>query len=49
MPNYDISKWKHCASGRGKLQPLKYELANLGNDQVDIKGHYCGFVNQKCT
>jgi uncharacterized zinc-type alcohol dehydrogenase-like protein len=26
----------------GKLKPFKYELPELGSDQVDIKVHYCG-------
>lgn len=26
----------------GKLKPYKYELPELGSDQVDIKVHYCG-------
>ena len=26
----------------GKLNPFQYELPDLGNDEVDIKVHYCG-------
>ena len=29
----------------GKLEPFKYELPLLGNDQVDIKVHYCGICH----
>ena len=28
-----------------KLKPFKYELPNLGSDQVDIKVHYCGICH----
>lgn len=29
----------------GKLNPFKYELPDLGSDQVDIKVHYCGICH----
>ena len=29
----------------GKLQPFSYELGELGNEQVDIKVHYCGICH----
>jgi uncharacterized zinc-type alcohol dehydrogenase-like protein len=29
----------------GNLQPFKYELPDLGSDQVDIKVHYCGICH----
>ncbi len=29
----------------GKLNPFKYELPNLGSDQVDIKIYYCGICH----
>lgn len=29
----------------GILKPFKYELSELGNDQVDIKVHYCGLCH----
>jgi uncharacterized zinc-type alcohol dehydrogenase-like protein len=29
----------------GKLEPFKYELPDLGNEQVDIKVHYCGLCH----
>lgn len=29
----------------GKLNPFKYELPELGSDQVDIKVHYCGICH----
>ena len=29
----------------GKLSPFKYDLPNLGTDQVDIKVHYCGICH----
>lgn len=36
----------YAASEAGaKLKPFTYELPNLGNDQVDIKVHYCGICH----
>lgn len=36
----------YAASEAGaKLSPFKYELPNLGSDQVDIKVHYCGICH----
>jgi uncharacterized zinc-type alcohol dehydrogenase-like protein len=29
----------------GKLEPFQYELPELGNEQVDIKVHYCGLCH----
>ena len=29
----------------GQLKPFEYELAELGNDQVDIEVHYCGICH----
>jgi len=29
----------------GKLEPFQYELPDLGNEQVDIKVHYCGLCH----
>ena len=29
----------------GKLIPFKYELPDIGSDQVDIKVHYCGICH----
>ena len=29
----------------GKLKPFQYQLPDLGNDQVDIKVHYCGICH----
>lgn len=29
----------------GILKPFKYELPELGSDQVDIKVHYCGLCH----
>ena len=29
----------------GKLSPFKYDLPDLGTDQVDIKVHYCGICH----
>lgn len=36
----------YAVSGPGaKLSPFKYELPDLGSDQVDIKVHYCGICH----
>ena len=36
----------YAASEAGaKLNTFKYELPELGNEQVDIKVHYCGICH----
>ncbi|WP_293871897.1 NAD(P)-dependent alcohol dehydrogenase [Flavobacterium sp.] len=32
-------------AAKGKLEPFTYELSTIGNEEVDIKVHYCGLCH----